>query len=171
MAPSLDPSKPSSSSTCQPTPCSAFPARAMCLHGAVMLLSIHTRWVHTCTCREAGSQIPPTGVWGGEGGRLFKLLGRGACGCVIDEAGCAIKRNFKFFKTPSLTPPHYKSLLQAGRRERGGRWRTRERQLRTCHHSTLEDTHDTVNTHTHTRTGTHGTSRYDQRRLQRCHTG
>ena len=26
----------------------------------VMLLRIHTRWVHTCTCREAGSQIPPT---------------------------------------------------------------------------------------------------------------
>ena len=29
------------------------------LHARVMLLSIHTRWVHTCTCREAGSHAKP----------------------------------------------------------------------------------------------------------------
>ena len=38
----------------------SYPKGKHGLHAPVIVLSIHTRWVHSCTCREAGSQIPPT---------------------------------------------------------------------------------------------------------------
>jgi len=79
------------------------------------------------------------------------LLGRGVFGCVIDEAGCAIKRNPKFLKTPSLTPltisPYSKPVVERG----GGRWRTGRD---SSEHVTtrLSRTHTTQLTHTHTHT-------------------